>query len=272
MPAKRRGKSKAKRGTPPPAKVAAPLPKAPGSPNGRSGPAVSQLPPRHDTALRLLNDIKAHRLDPGTLTPKQRRACLVLLANGSQTSPELAALFKVSAATIRKDLRALREELGREVREWSMEEVVGQLSMVAEKTTAHAMKADDPGLAWTIQRDFARLLKELGVLRPAGDQSGLRLTVEAIGEGYDRAKEALSLALNPTLTGMHPQAKAPPLPGVPRAPATLDVSPRPPSSPQDEFAVPQTGEGDPGDTQEGEEGPQPPAGPSPLRQAMGFKD
>ena len=267
MPARRRGKSKG----PAPVKVAKPLPKAPGSGNGRSGPAVHQLPPRHDTALHLLGEIKAHRLDPGTLTPKQRRACLVLLANGSQTSAELASLFKVSPATIRKDLRTLREELGREVREWSLEEVVGQLSMVAEKTTAHAMKAEDPGLAWTIQRDFARLLKELGVLQPQGDRTALRLTVEAIGDGYERAKEALSLALDPTLTGLHPKGReVPTLPAVPRAPSTTTLGGQDP--PSDEFAVPQSPPGDQGEDP-GDPGDQPPPpGPSPLRRSMGFSD
>jgi hypothetical protein len=125
----------------------------------------------------------------------------MLLANGSQTSAELAAMFSTTPSTIRMDLKLIRDEVGREVREWSLSEVVGQLAMVAEKCSASAMKNEDPGLAWTVQRDFAKLLKELGVLKLETQTTGFRMIIEDIGSGYERAREALTRALNPTLTG-----------------------------------------------------------------------
>jgi len=154
-----------------------------------------------DTALRLLRDIKEHRVDTATLTVDQRRSCLLLLANGSQTSAELASVFKVGPSTIRMDLKRLRETIGREVQEWTLQEVLGQLALSAEKCTSLAMKEEDPGLAWTIQRDFAKLLKEFGVIGSSEDRSGFKLTIEGIGEGYERARLLLGQALDPRLTG-----------------------------------------------------------------------
>jgi len=168
---------------------------------GPKGGRVDALPPSADTALKLLEDIKQHRLDPGDLTKQQRQACLLLLANGSQTSVELAALFKVSPSCIRMDLKEIRDERGREVKEWTLSEVLGDVALTAEKCAAQAMKNSDPGLAWTIKRDFAKLMKDFGVIEPSRDESGFRMTIESIGQGYEKARRALTLALDPRLTG-----------------------------------------------------------------------
>lgn len=217
-------------------KAAVPQAQRPKTASGQNGSSATVLLAGTDTALRLLDDIRNRRLDPRDLTPSQRRSCLMLLANGSQTSTELSALFRCSASTIRMDLKQIREEVGREVREWSTAEVVGQLALVAEKTTAQAMKQDDPGLAWTIQRDLAKLLKELGVIRPEVDQAGFRLTVESIGSGYDRARQALSQALNPALTGMQPRLPGP-VPALRTGGQVIDVDHE---SREPGLAVPQT--------------------------------
>ena len=165
------------------------------------GASATKLREDQDTAIRLLQDLKHHRLDPKDISPSQRRACLLLIANGTQTTPEMAAVFKVSASTIRNDLKLIREELGRSVKEWSLEEVLGDLALASEKTAAMAMKQQDPGLAWTIRRDFAKLLKEFGVVGPRQERTSLTMIVEGIGEGYERAREQLSRALDPRLTG-----------------------------------------------------------------------
>ena len=169
----------------------------------KPGPKVD-LEPGSDTALKLLEDIHAHRLDARDLSVGQRRACLLLCANGSQTSAELAQVFRVTPTTIRKDLQRIREQVGREVTEWSMPEVLGQVVMSAERCTAMAMKSKDPGLAWTIQRDLAKLLKEFGVVGESDKRSGFKLTLESIGEGYERARGVLSQQLDPVLTGAQP--------------------------------------------------------------------
>ncbi len=187
---------------------------------GVQGARGDVLPASHDTPVRLLHEIREHRVDPRDLNPNQRRSLLMLMANGKQTSSELAAWFHVSPQTIRKDLATIRREVGREVREWGVEEVVGQLTMTADRCAATAMKHDDVGLAWSIQRDLVRLLKELGVV--GGEtQDGVRITVEALGAGYERARKALGRALDPRLTGEHvgtPEriTGPPPLPLRPR--------------------------------------------------------
>lgn len=166
------------------------------------GARADAVPAYEDTPIRLLNEVKAGRVDPKTLTVEQRRSLLVLLANGTQTSAEMATVFGVSPSMIRKDLQKIREEVGREVRDWTLEEVLGQLYMAKEKCAAHAMKVEDPGLAWTVERDFVKTLKELGVV---GDETrrseGFRVVIEQIGDGYERAAEILGHALDPALVG-----------------------------------------------------------------------
>lgn len=207
--------------------------------SGQHGASAAVLLQGTDTALKLLQDIRAHRMDPRDLTAMQRRACLMLLANGTQTSAELAAMFKTSPSTIRMDLKQIRDEVGREVRDWSLSEVVGQLALTAEKCTAHAMKNEDPGLAWTVQRDFAKLLKELGVLKVEQQTSGFRMIIEDIGSGYERARQALTLALNPTLTGEVIDVKAGPVRELElRGPITGSAEDG--DAGDDEHAVPQT--------------------------------
>jgi len=170
------------------------------SANGK-GAMATELREGADTALRLLQDIKAKRIDPRDLEASQRRACLLLLANGTQTSAEMAAMFGVASSTIRKDLKKIREELGREVKQWTLEEVLGDLALTADKCSANAMRQEDPGLSWTIKRDFAKILKEFGVIGPQEEKNSLTVTLQGIGEGYERARAALVKGLDPRLTG-----------------------------------------------------------------------
>ena len=102
---------------------------------------------------------------------------------------------------IRKDLMKIRAELGREVKEWTLEEVLGDLALAADKCSAQAMRQEDPGLSWTIRRDFAKLLKAFGVVQNSDERSSMTLTIEGIGEGYERARAALIRGLDPRLTG-----------------------------------------------------------------------
>jgi hypothetical protein len=196
----------------------------------------------NDTAIRLLGDLKDGLIDPLDVTPTQRRACLLLLANGSQTTAELAALFHVSTSSIRGDLKAIREEVGREVREWSLEEVLGQAVMAADKCSAMAMKQNDPGLSWTINRDLVKLLKDLGVVEPAHSADSLTITVESIGRGYEKAARVLTTALDPRLTGVV-ESSPPSEGGLPALPLGETLIPRGPIPVNgrvvDDLAVPQ---------------------------------
>ena len=71
----------------------------------------------------------------------------------------------------------------------------------AEKYQAEAFKQADMALAWSIERDKVKLLKELGVVGPREDRDGIKLTLEVLGRGYERARGLLGRALDPTLTG-----------------------------------------------------------------------
>jgi DNA-binding CsgD family transcriptional regulator len=152
-------------------------------------------------AIRLLQDVQSKRIDPATLDTEQRRACLMVMANGKQSLAEIAHVLGVQRSTISADLKVIRKRLGAEVKGYSLEVVLGQLVHCAEKYTAQAMRQEDVGLAWTIQKDLVRTLKELGLLSSQGATDGLRVTIEAMGSGYERARDALSRALDPALTG-----------------------------------------------------------------------
>jgi len=156
---------------------------------------------RQETALDLLKDLQEHRVDPHDLTAKQRRSLLLLIYTPKKRVREYAAQFQVSVKTIRKDLCLMRRKIGREITEFGIEEVVGQLAMAAEQFTSEALKQEDIGLAWSIQRDFARTLKDFGVIGQTREQQGFKVTVEAIGDGFERAAQQLANALDPALTG-----------------------------------------------------------------------
>lgn len=167
---------------------------------GRDRVKAMALPADHDHPVALLKDISEGRVDPRTLNADQRRACLVVMANGHQTSAELAHIFGVSPQTIRGDMKLIRERFGREVGEWTLEEALGDLAHCAEKFSAQAFKQGDVGLAWQIKREFIRALKDLGVLG-GQEGNGLTVTIEGLAGGYERARKVLATALDPALTG-----------------------------------------------------------------------
>jgi predicted HTH transcriptional regulator len=152
-------------------------------------------------AILLLQDIKAKRRTPESLSIEQRRACLMLMANGKQTLSEIAHVLHVTRDTIARDLRKVRSRLGKEVKNYTTEIVLGQLAHCAEKFTSLALKQEDTALAWSIQRDFVRTLKELGILGKQEATDGLKITIETLGSGYERARDALAKHFDPRLTG-----------------------------------------------------------------------
>ena len=122
--------------------------------------------------------------------------------NGKQTSAELAEVFRVSPGLIRRDLQAIRKLRGREVREWGIDEVVGDLVASSEKCYHEAMSQEDVALAWSIKRDTVKLLRELGIGEARDDRDRMLITIETVGQGYERAREQLGRALDPVLTGL----------------------------------------------------------------------
>jgi hypothetical protein len=156
------------------------------------------------TPLAMLEDIQNKRLDPRDLDPAQRRSCLLLLrsTSGKHTSAELASLFDVSPAQIRRDLREIDRELGAEVKAWTLDEVLGSLVSTAERCSVMALKQEDAGLAWSIERDKVKMLKDLGVIEHEQDKSAITITVESIGKGYERARDVLAKTLDPITSGV----------------------------------------------------------------------
>lgn len=153
------------------------------------------------TPLELMKALNKKTLNPETLTRDQRKAVLTLMGLGKQTGPELAVILGCSAFTIRKLHREIRHERGGEVTSWTREEILGSMVMAAEKCSAMAYDQEDAQLAWAIERDKVKLLKEVGVLEPTSSQEGIRLTIEALGERYERATGILASRLDPRLTG-----------------------------------------------------------------------
>lgn len=172
---------------------------------GRAKPTLPSIGAA-DTPVRLIKDLNAGRVDPSSLTTKQRKAVLVLTANGKRTSAELGLLLGCPASSVRRLMSEIRKEVGREVRQWSVEEVLGSMAMTAEKCSAMAMDQEDPQLAWAIERDKVKILQSLGVVAPDNPQDGVRVTIEALGNSYARATAILGKALDPRLTGRVEQA------------------------------------------------------------------
>lgn len=186
--------------------VAKKIPRAPGAKKkSKKKKAKAKVPaPRDDTPFQVLRDIESGVLDARDLNANQRRATLMVqLSNGvARTTAKFAEFYGVSVETIRSDLSRIRKEIGREVdKEWTAENVLGSLIMTKERCQHMASATGDAALIWAIERDTVKLLKELGVVGVKDPQQGLRVTVEALGEGYERARESLTRAISPILTG-----------------------------------------------------------------------
>ena len=174
--------------------------KPPTSYPNRKGPTVMDVQAA-DTPVRLIKDLNNGTVDPTPLSAKQRKAVLILTANGKRTSAELGILLGCPASSVRRLMSEIRREVGREVRTWSTEEVLGSMAMTAEKCSAMAMDQEDPQLAWAIERDKVKILQSLGVVTPDNPSDGVRVTIEALGNSYARATAILGKALDPRLTG-----------------------------------------------------------------------
>lgn len=148
----------------------------------------------------MAKEIREGRLDPRTLTVGQRREVLCVIADGKVTPKELAHFLKTSRSRIHSDLAAVRKTAGTKVIEWGIATTVGYLKEAADECYAQAFKDGDVGMAFSIRRDLVRSLKELGVIG-ADAKDGIKITIESIGAGYERALDSLELSMDPLLTG-----------------------------------------------------------------------
>lgn len=151
--------------------------------------------------LQLMKALKDKKRDALTLTREERKAVLILMGLGKNTSSELGVMLGCTPDLIRQLNREIRQERGSEVTSWTREEILGSMVMAAEKCSAMAYEQEDAQLAWAIERDKVKLLKEVGILEPTSAQEGIRLTIEALGAKYERATGILATRLDPRLTG-----------------------------------------------------------------------
>lgn len=163
------------------------------------GPRIEQ--PQGATAIVLLKQLRDGIIDPKTLSANQRRSCLAVVADGSKLAYELAALFQVTQKVIRNDLAYLRRQVGKMVSEWDLEAVVGDLYMARERCVKAATKQGDPGLVWTIHKEFAKVLIDMGVVERKNDRESFEITIKAVGERYEAAAQAITEKLDPAVTG-----------------------------------------------------------------------
>lgn len=163
--------------------------------------------PTMEAVVHLVKEIQDGRVDPRTLPPKHRRAVLAILADGSFSNSDLAAIMKCTRKKIEGDLTKIRKELGASVTSWTTAEAVGYLYASADRCSAFAMSKGDAGLANAIRSNFVRQLKELGVIGPKDAREGNRITIEVMGEGLTRATEALERAFDPLLSGERVDAR-----------------------------------------------------------------
>lgn len=184
-----------------------------GKPGGKQHGLTLALPEYQDRPIRLLKDIKARRVDPGSLTEGQRVSVLLVLVNGKYTTAELADLLDVSPGQIRRDMIVLRRRVGREVREWTPEDVVGDLVMAADRYSARAMQQNDTALAWKIKLDLAKALAQAGLTTGGAEERRLKVTVEAIDRGMGDFRTVMLDALDPVLSGLEDDVDGPALSG-----------------------------------------------------------
>lgn len=163
----------------------------------RSRPRLPE--PARGTPFWLLREIEAKRLDPATLSRDQRRSVLPFLLSGRHTTYQLAHMFQLSNTRMYQEVAAVRREIGEHVRTWDPETIVGYMTMAAERYTAMAVEQNDPGLAWSITKDFCTMLARLGLTGER--ESKLVMTFEAVGKGYEEAARKLAESMNPELSG-----------------------------------------------------------------------
>ena len=178
-----------------------------GRPGGQQTGISLQLPEHQDRPIQLLKDIRSRRVDPHSISDQQRRSVMLVLAHGTYTAAELGDLLGVSPQTIRKDMRLLRQQVGREVREWTPEDVVGDLVLAADRMGARAMQQNDTALAWKIRLDLARALREAGLTSGGQEERRLKVTVEAIETGMGDFRTTMLQALDPVLSGLEPDGE-----------------------------------------------------------------
>ena len=122
------------------------------------------------TAIQVLNQLRAGAIEPGEISLHERRVCVAYLRLEGYTQEEAAEIFGVHRHTISRDEKANRLAQARLVDEVDLKSVAGGLIGWAKHLTAKAIKAQDHGLAWRIQRELLADLDKLGYLPRVDDQ------------------------------------------------------------------------------------------------------
>lgn len=167
----------------------------------KKGQKIAYEVDRRISPLKIMKSINEGSRNPQTLSREERKACLVVMSSGQYRTSELAEMFGVTARMIRRDLQEIKREIGNEVRSTTMEEVLGDLALTAERASTMAFRHEDPGLGWKVKVEYVKLLRDLGVIGDQTRTTGLRVTIESLSQGHNRLRDALAGALDPTVTG-----------------------------------------------------------------------
>lgn len=140
------------------------------------------------SVIEIIRDIKATSLDPKSLSPEDRRACVMHLSTEGLTVPEIAQVLKVSDRTIARDRKAIQESNAI----WHDPHLAGQFAgrVVAEadaciarirratrdKGAPHAVKVEGERACFEIVNKATLCLQSLGYLPSAAQQIKADLT------------------------------------------------------------------------------------------------
>lgn len=155
-------------------------PKPPSSSSGADDGAIS--------AISIIRQIQSGQIDPRTLSPESRCACVAHFISEGLSIAETAEILRVAERTIARDRKLIRERnaieqnpelvnemVGRALQEGDV--VISHLRRVArDKETRPSDKIDAERGVWEVTRQLTQILQSLGYLPNASQQINAKLT------------------------------------------------------------------------------------------------
>lgn len=147
-----------------------------------------------DELRKLLEGIDSGKFETKGLLPEQRQAFLIPFMARRWSQVKLAKLFKVSRATIQKDMKKIKEEVGRSI---NFDQMIGDLVLTADTASNMAIKQGKPALFWRIKKELYEILFKSGCLSPIKtSESGI--TIESLAANYESVSGIISSAMDPS--------------------------------------------------------------------------
>lgn len=115
-------------------------------------------------ALQIIKDIMDKKFDPKELLPKERRKIVAILRQ-DYTEAEIAMNLCVCDATIARDVRKIKMEGSKLVKDITLDTVVGEFIRHAGVLYSKAVRSKDFNLAWSIIQGVITKLQSLGLVK-----------------------------------------------------------------------------------------------------------